>query len=95
MTTTSNFGYNSLGKGVQSDERFPDPFCDIASLSMPESIQTALRWTEYVMNANGPYRQAIDRVVSYFLTDVEVYDIGENTTGREEKEKFHFFISAR
>ena len=92
LTPTSQLGYNSLGKGVHSDERFPDPFCDIASLSMPESIQTALRWTEYVMNANGPYRQAIDRVVSYFITDVEVYDIGENTTGREEKEKFQVFL---
>jgi len=92
LTPTAQLGYNSLGKGVHSDERFPDPFCDIASLSMPESIQTALRWTEYVMNANGPYRQAIDRVVSYFVTDIEIYDIGENTTGREEKEKFQVFL---
>lgn len=92
LIPTAQAGYNSLGKGVQADERFPDPFCDIASLSMPESIQTALRWTEYVMNANGPYRQAIDRVVSYFITDVEIYDIGENTTGREEKEKFQVFL---
>lgn len=92
LAPSAEMGYNSLGKGVTADERFPDPFCDIASLSMPESIQTALRWTEYVMNANGPYRQAIDRVVSYFITDVEIYDIGENTTGREEKEKFRVFI---
>ena len=92
LIPTAQAGYNSLGKGVQADERFPDPFCDIASLSMPESIQTALRWTEYVMNANGPYRQAVDRVVSYFITDVEIYDIGENTTGREEKEKFRVFL---
>jgi hypothetical protein len=86
-------GYNSLGRGVQADERFPDPFCDVASLSMPESIQTALRWTEYIMNANGPYRQAIDRVVSYFITDVEIQDVGENKTGREEKEKYETFLS--
>jgi len=92
LMQSSQAGYNSLGKGVTADERFPDPFCDIASLSMPESIQTALRWTEYVMNANGPYRQAVDRVVSYFITDVEIYDIGENTTGREEKEKFRVFL---
>lgn len=92
LTPASNLGYNSLGKGVQADERFPDPFCDIASLSMPESIQTALRWTEYIMNANGPYRQAIDRVVSYFITDVEIYDTGDNKTGREEKEKFRVFL---
>jgi hypothetical protein len=86
-------GYNSLGRGVQADERFPDPFCDVASLSMPESIQTALRWTEYIMNANGPYRQAIDRVVSYFITDVEIQDVGENKTGREEKEKYETFLA--
>jgi len=92
LAPATDMGYNSLGKGVAADERFPDPFCDIASLSMPESIQTALRWTEYVMNANGPYRQAIDRVVSYFITDVEIYDMGENTTGREEKEKFRVFL---
>ena len=81
-----------MGRGTLADERFPDPFCDIASLSMPESIQTALRWTEYIMNANGIYRQAIDRVVSYFITDVEIYDTGENTTGREEKEKYQVFL---
>lgn len=92
LIPTAQAGYNSLGKGVTADERFPDPFCDIASLSMPESIQTALRWTEYVMNANGPYRQAVDRVISYFITDVEIYDIGENTIGREEKEKYRVFL---
>lgn len=89
---SSQTGFGTLGRGVMSDERFPDPFCDVASLSMPESIQTALRWCEYIMNANGPYRQAIDRVVSYFITDIEVADLGENTVGREEKEKFRVFL---
>lgn len=93
LLPAASMGYNSLGRGVQADERFPDPFCDVASLSMPESIQTALRWTEYIMNANGPYRQAIDRVVSYFVTDVEIYDVGENKTGREEKDKYQTFLA--
>jgi len=93
LLPSASMGYNSLGRGVQADERFPDPFCDVASLSMPESIQTALRWTEYIMNANGPYRQAVDRVVSYFITDVEIRDVGENKTGREEKEKYQTFLS--
>lgn len=75
-----------------ADTRFPDPFCDVASLSMPESIQVALRWCEYIANANGPYREAINRVVSYFITDVEVGDLGENTIGREEKEKYRVFL---
>lgn len=93
LLPAASMGYNSLGRGVQADERFPDPFCDVASLSMPESIQTALRWTEYIMNANGPYRQAVDRVVSYFITDVEIYDVGENKTGREEKDKYQTFLA--
>lgn len=89
---TASMGYNTLGRGAQSDERFPDPFCDVASLSMPESIQTALRWCEYIMNANGPYRQAIDRVVSYFITEVEIKDTGDKKVGREEKEKYRLFL---
>ena len=92
LQPSAGMGYNTLGRGAQSDERFPDPFCDVASLSMPESIQSALRWCEYIMNANGPYRQAIDRVVSYFITDVEINDNGEKTVGREEKEKFRVFM---
>lgn len=92
LQPTASMGYNSLGRGAQNDERFPDPFCDVASLSMPESIQSALRWTEYIMNANGPYRQAIDRVVSYFITDVEIRDVGDNKTGSDEKEKYQTFL---
>lgn len=94
MSTLPNasMGYNTLGRGAQADERFPDPFCDVASLSMPESIQTALRWCEYIMNANGPYRQAVDRVVSYFITEVEIKDTGDKKVGREEKEKYRLFL---
>jgi hypothetical protein len=87
---TNNFA--SSGPGVGADDRFPDPFCDIASLSMPESIQAALRWCEFIMNCNGLYRQAIDRVVSYFLTDVEIGDDGKNELGREEKDKYQEFF---
>lgn len=92
ITPSGLAGFGNLGRGALADERFPDPFCDVASLSMPESIQVALRWCEYIMNANGAYRQAIDRVVSYFITDVEVGDLGENTIGREEKEKYRVFL---
>jgi len=87
-----SFGSSPFGRNFMADERFPDPFCDVASLSMPESIQTALRWCEYIMNANGVYRQAIDRTVSYFITDVEVNDNGDKTIGQEEKEKFRVFL---
>lgn len=89
-TLTNHFA--ASGPGVSADDRFPDPFCDIASLSMPESIQAALRWCEFIMNCNGVYRQAVDRVISYFLTDIQVGDIGKNELGREEKEKYQDFF---
>ena len=91
-TTGNNDSFKSLGNGIVADERFPDPFCDIASLSMPESIQSALRWCEYILTANGMYRQAIDRVVSYFITDVEIKDTKDNDVGREEKDKYQTFL---
>lgn len=84
--------FASSGPGMSADDRFPDPFCDIASLSMPESIQAALRWCEFIMNCNGLYRQAIDRVVSYFLTDVEIVDFGDSALSGEEKEKYQEFF---
>lgn len=90
-TLTNHFA--ASGPGVSADDRFPDPFCDIASLHMPESIQAALRWCEFIANCNGVYRQAIDRVVSYFLTDIQVGDIGKNELGREEKDKYVDFFN--
>ena len=90
-TLTNHFA--SSGPGVSADDRFPDPFCDIASLSMPESIQAALRWCEFLMNCNGVYRQAVDRVVSYFLTDIQVEDLGKDDLGREEKDKYADFFN--
>lgn len=80
------------GPGVAADDRFPDPFCDIASLSMPESIQAALRWCEFILNCNGTYRQAVDRVVSYFLTDIQILDTGNSDLSREEKDKYLAFF---
>lgn len=85
-------GLGASGPGVIADDRFPDPFCDIASLSMPESIQAALRWCEFIMNCNGPYRQAVDRIVSYFLTDIQIVDTGSGDLSREEKDKYLAFF---
>jgi hypothetical protein len=66
-------------------------------LAMPETIQEALQWCEYILMANGPYRSAIARVISYFLTDIEIVAAGdgsgENKIGREEKQKYLDFLN--
>lgn len=78
-------GYN---RGSQTAEPFPDPFCDYASTAMPSSLQNALRWCEYIMLANGVYRSAVDRVIAYFITDVEI-----DGTDRDGKEKYLDFLN--
>lgn len=96
--TLSNTPLTTGGKAWQSGrntEHFPDPFCDMASLSMPTTIQDALRWCEYILNANGPYREALNRVISYFLTDVEIVSAtgDHDSIGREEREKYLDFLN--
>jgi len=75
-------------QGANQLEPFPDPFLDYSSLAMPETLEDALRWCEYLLSANGVYRSAVDRVVSYFITDVEIGD-----TDRHTKDLYSSFLN--
>jgi hypothetical protein len=77
LLSSGNFAYGS--------HAFPDPFMDMASLAMPESIMYALRWCEYLMYANGTYFRALDRILSYFITDIEI--VGKREDGIDDKKR--------
>jgi hypothetical protein len=64
------------------------PFLDMASLAMPTTMAYALRWCEFIFMSNGTYRQAADRILSYFITDVEVVDSDD-----EERERWDDFLN--
>lgn len=68
---------------------FPSPWLDMASLAMPETIQYALRWTEFLTMANGTYFRALDRVLAYFITDIEIRDV----TDDKEKQNIYDFLT--
>jgi hypothetical protein len=51
-----------------------NPFLDLATENFPTNIYNMLRWSEYIFLSNGVYRQALDRIVSYFITDIEFSD---------------------
>ncbi len=74
--------------GVGSGTQYPDPFLDIASLSVPTNMRSALYWCEYVFSMFGTYRMAMERVISYFLTDVEILDASD-----DETEKWESFLN--
>ena len=84
-----NGGFISGGAWTPtSASNFPDPFMDMASLAMPETMTYALRWCEYLMFAQGTYFRALDRVLSYFITDIEMTDIKD----ADEKEKISNYL---
>ena len=84
----------TYGKQLSNAEYFPSPFMDMASQAMPEDIKTALQWCEYIFQSNGTYRQAMERIISYFLTDLEVGSTDPNKSlGDDEKEKWEEFLS--
>ena len=77
--------------------QFPDPYCDMASTVMPKDIREAMRWCQFIVSVNGTYRSAIQRIISYFLTDVELTSAsgqdGKDSVGDEEKSKYLEFLN--
>lgn len=71
--------FSGMGAGTE----FPDPFCDVASLSMPTNLRSALYWSEFIWGNNGTYRMAMERMIAYFLTEIEI-----NHADDEESEKW-------
>lgn len=70
------------------DEHFPNPFMDVASRNMPLSMRNALHYSEYIFNNAGIYRSALERVVSYFLTDIEFADPEVSDDEQDKWEEF-------
>ena len=87
----STIGKNwSLNRG---EEPFPDPFMDYASTVMPENIRDALRFCEFTFHANSMIREAARRIISYFITEIEVQGVNGKNLGEDEKQKYLSFLN--
>jgi hypothetical protein len=75
---------------MRGSENFPDPFTDAASTYMPVDPKEMLLWCEFIVSKQGIYREALRRIVSYFITDLEVTNL---ESSREEKDKFRDFLN--
>ena len=93
----SDYSEGALGRGWslngRGEEPFPDPFMDYASTVMPENIRDALRYCEFIFNSNSMIREAARRVISYFITDIEVKGIGDKDIGDDERGKYESFLN--
>lgn len=87
----NTIGTGALGYGFG---QYPDPFNTVASQTMPRSIAEALRWCERSVTVDITMAQALQRVASYFVTDVEVTSgtTGGKVAPRADKEQFEEFL---
>src|SRR4051812_42621543 len=80
MSQLSLRGQFNQFSGVGPSSSYPDPFLDMASLAVPTNLRSALYWCEYIFSMFGTYRMAMERIISYFLTDIEVLKASDDET---------------
>lgn len=73
---------------------FPSPWLDVASTAMPVHMRDVLMWCQYIWMNSSTYRRSQERVISYFLTEVEIGALRPNKSlGEDEKEKYELLFS--
>ena len=85
-------GGGSVGAS-RANEQFASPWYDMATLAMPENFKNALEWCEYIFQGNGTYRMAMERIIAYFLTNIDVGSADpRESLGDDEKEKWTNYL---
>lgn len=51
---------------------FPNPFRTYSNFVYPRTIKEVLDWATYLWERNATYRNSIHKVVSYFISDLEI-----------------------
>lgn len=87
MPAISRADLSRFTGAASSRHDIPDPYLDMATMAMPQTMSNALHWSEYIYMVNGTYRMAMERIISYFLTDIE---LGE--ASQDEKDKYTEFL---
>ena len=72
--------------GTGTQDGFPNPFLDVATMSMPQGQRSVLYWAQYIHSIFGTYSTALERVISYFITEVQYEKLSST-----EEEKWHEF----
>ena len=81
---------------LRGSENFPSPFLDMASLAMPDDNMDALNWCKHIFMSNETLRMALERVIAYFLTDIELGAASKRKPlGEDEKDKWFSFLHDR
>ena len=70
-------------------DMYRSPHASYSAADTPQGWRNILLWCQHVFSNNGTYRMAMDRIVSYFLTEINVgAATTEDTIGDDEREKW-------
>lgn len=96
VSIRSHFEPSSAWNGrMRSGEFFPSPFLDMASLAMPTDNRNALEWCQFIYLSNSTLKMAIERIIAYFLTDIEIGAANsDDQLGDDEKNKWESFFES-
>lgn len=78
--------------GFMGRDAWANPFADMATHYIPHQHKNALKLCEYVFTKQSTYRMAAERVISYFLTEVEVGSPSAAPVSDDEKEKYQVYL---
>lgn len=71
----------------------PDPFTSFTSTAFPKTLHDGFRWIERIILRNGHYREAIRRLVAYFVTEIVITDKdGQDNVSQEIQSKYIDFL---
>lgn len=74
-----------LSGGQAGEVAFSQPFSDYSSKLMPRRLGQAFRWAEMIWNRMDTYRQGIQKIVRYFLTEVDLLGVTPEELQRWKK----------
>ena len=86
---TDRFGGAATQSYAWGSDMYRSPHASYAAADTPQGWRNIIAWCEHVFSNNGTYRAAMDRIVSYFLTDVAIGAANsEDLIGDDDKEKW-------
>lgn len=76
-----------------SNNIYSSPFHSMGQAATPRDFRTALEYVEHLWVADDTFRQGVNRISSYFLTDVQVSDATDSGgLDSSEQKKYHDYL---
>ncbi len=76
-------------EGLQNYTPYTSPWYTAGLASAPFNWKISQQYGEFIWQHDGFLSPALERVIAYFLTDIDIIDPTESSLSRDEKEKYY------